>query len=155
MMIAPNDTASFDFSNLSAHELERVWRQHLTERVPDHLPKSLLSRLLAYRLQVQQHGGLSKKTFAYLKVIEDDLSASRTPKTPYPDKQRLKAGCQLIRQHEGTDHRVTVIDVGYQWNGRIFKSLSAVAKAITGTNWNGHRFFGLKGKAKSFAEVLP
>ena len=155
MMIAPNNTASFDFSNLSVHELERVWRQHLTERVPDHLPKSLLSRLLAYRLQVEQYGGLSKKTFAYLEVIEADLSANRASETPYSDEQKLKADCQLVRQHDGTDHPVTVIDRGYQWNGRIFKSLSAVAKAITGTNWNGHRFFGLKGKAKSFAEVLP
>ena len=140
-----------DMSDLSAAELERIWQHHLSDKVPDHLPKSVLSRLLAYRLQVEQHGGLSKKTLAYLKAIEVDLRDGKAPETPYPDEQKLKPGCQLIREHEGTDHRVTVIDGGYQWTGKTFTSLSAVAKAITGTNWNGHRFFGLKGKASSSA----
>ena len=150
-----NDSQDFDLSGLPATELEMTWRQHLSAKVPDHLPKSLLSRLLAYLLQVEQHGGLSKKTLAYLKAIEADLRGGRTPETPYPDEQKLKPGCQLIREHEGIDHRVTVIDGGYEWNSKNFKSLSAVAKAITGTNWNGHRFFGLKAKAKSFAEAIP
>ena len=150
-----NSLQIFDLSGLPATELEKTWQHHLSDRVPDHLPRSLLSRLLAYRLQVEQHGGQSKKTLAYLKAIESDLRGGRTPETPYPDEQKLKPGCQLIREHEGIDHRVTVIDGGYEWNSKNFKSLSAVAKAITGTNWNGHRFFGLKAKAKSFAEAIP
>lgn len=151
MIIAHKDAASFDLLNLSASEIEKTWRQHLSDKVPHHLPKSLLSRLLAYRLQVEQHGGLSKKTLSYLKAIEADLRVGRAPAIPDPDEQKLKPGCQLIREHDGIDHRVTVIDGGYQWTGKTFTSLSAVAKAITGTNWNGHRFFGLKGKATSSA----
>ena len=148
-----NNLQVLDLSDLPAVELENTWRLHLGAKVPDHLPKSLLSRLLVYRLQVEQHGGLSKKTLAYLKAIEVDLRDGKAPKTLYPDDQKLRPGCQLIREHEGTDHCVTVIDSGYQWTGKTFTSLSAVAKAITGTNWNGHRFFGLKRKASSSAEA--
>ena len=59
------ETKKFDLINLSATELAKLWRQHLSEKVPDHLPKSILARLLAYRLQEQQKGGLSKKAVAY------------------------------------------------------------------------------------------
>ena len=122
-------------------------------KVPDHLPKSLLAKLLAYRLQEQQQGGLSKKAIAYLKRVETDLRESRAPETPYPEEQKLKPGCQLLREHEGIDHRVNVIDGGFEWQGKTYLSLSSVAKAITGTNWNGHRFFGLK--TKPSVEVAP
>ena len=69
---------------------------------------------------------------------------------PYPDDSRLKPGSVLVRKHDGVQHRVMVLEEGYAWNGKTFASLSAAAKAITGTNWNGQRFFGLdksKGKA--------
>ena len=139
--------------DITSSELEMAWRQNLSERVPDHLPASLLARLLAYRLQVEQFGGLSKKARTYLKVIETDIGNGRTPVTPYPNERKYKLGCQIIREHKGIEHRVTVIDGGFQWNGRTFTSLSAVAKTITGTNWNGYRFFGLKVKAQSGVEL--
>jgi hypothetical protein len=50
-----------------------------------------------------------------------------------------------VREWNGIIERVMVLDEGYAWNGGVYRSLSQVAKAITGTNWNGHRFFGLKG----------
>ena len=155
MIETPPKLKLSDLSNLSAAELERMWRQHLSERVPDCLPKSLLARLLTYRLQVAQQGGLSKKADTYLKVIEVDLREGRAPETPYRDEQKLKPGCQLIREHDGIDHRVTVVDGGYVWDSKTFTSLSAVAKAITGTNWSGQRFFGLKSKPNYSAEVAP
>jgi hypothetical protein len=65
----------------------------------------------------------------------------------------LKLGTQLAREYGGVLHRVMVMEGGYAWAGRTFTSLSAVAKAITGTNWNGHRFFGLQDKAKAVAEM--
>ena len=111
-------------------------------------------RLLSYRIQVEQQGGLSKKAIAYLKVIEINLRDGVVPDTPYPEDQKLKPGCQLLREHEGVNHRVTVVAGGYEWNGRTFASLSSVAKAITGTNWNGNRFFGLKAKLKPRAQVF-
>ncbi|MDP8996456.1 MAG: DUF2924 domain-containing protein [Pseudomonadota bacterium] len=145
---------NFDLTNSTAAELEKLWRLHLSEKVPDHLPKSLLAKLLAYRLQEQQRGGLSKRAITYLKAIEIDLRNGNVPEAPYPEEQRLKPGCQLLREHGGIDHRVTVLEGGYQWNSKTYPSLSSVAKAITGTNWNGHRFFGLKTKVPSSAEVV-
>jgi hypothetical protein len=143
-----SEIGGFNLADLTALELEKLWRQHFSERVPEHLPKSILARLLAYRLQEQQRGGLSKKVNAYLRLIESDLLRGREPEMPYPDEQKLKLGCQLVREHDGVDHRVTVVDGGYEWQGKTFASLSTVAKAITGTNWNGYRFFGLKAKAR-------
>ena len=143
------DAGMDDLSGLSVAELAGIWKRYLTERVPDHLPKSLLAALLAYRLQVEQHGGLSKKAIAYLKLIESDLRVGREPETPYVQSNQLKVGTQLAREHDGVMHRVMVMEKGYAWSGRTFSSLSAVAKAITGTNWNGHRFFGLQEKAKA------
>lgn len=142
------DARTGDLSGLSVAELATLWKRHLTERVPDHLPRSLLAAFLAYRLQVEQHGGLSKKAVAYLKGIETDLRAGRNPETPYVQSNQLKVGTQLAREHDGNMHRVMVMEDGYAWSGRTFSSLSAVARAITGTNWNGHRFFGLQEKVK-------
>jgi Protein of unknown function (DUF2924) len=132
---------------LSIGDLDSLWRSHLGGAVPTHLPKFLLPRLLAYRLQVQQHGRLSKPAVRFLDQTSDDLEAGRVPAMPYPSNQRLKPGSVIVREHDGADHRVMVLDEGYAWNGKTFGSLSAVAKAITGTNWNGQRFFGLREKS--------
>jgi hypothetical protein len=150
------DLRALNSHDLAAHTLEELimkWRQHLTERVPNHLPKSLLARLLSYKLQAEENGGLSKKAAAYLKVIEIDLREGLAPKTPYVGSKQLKPGSQLAREHEGILHRVTVIEGAYAWEGKTFTRLSAVAKATTGTNWNDHRFFGLKQKTKLPAEI--
>ena len=56
-----------------------------------------------------------------------------------------------MREWNGVEHMVTMLSDGYEWNSRKYKSLSAVAKAITGTNWNGFRFFGLRDKSRSVA----
>jgi Protein of unknown function (DUF2924) len=58
--------------------------------------------------------------------------------------RRIKPGTQMIRQWQNTTHTVTALAEGFEWNGRTYKSLSAVANAITGTNWNGFAFFGIK-----------
>lgn len=134
---------------LSVHELDAVWRTHLGGTMPMLLPKFLQSRMLAYTLQVQQTGGLSKMTSRFLDQAAIDLEAGREPSLPYPMEQRLKPGVVIMREHNGVHQRVMVLDEGFAWNGKSFRSLSAVAKAITGTNWNGQRFFGLNRKLTS------
>jgi Protein of unknown function (DUF2924) len=129
--------------DLSANELDTLWRAHLGGTMPKQLPKFLQSRMLAYSLQVQQSGGLSKATSRFLDQIAIDLEAGREPSLRYPAEHRLKPGIIIMREHNGVHQRVMVLDEGFAWNGRSFGSLSAVAKAITGTNWNGQRFFGL------------
>ena len=135
--------------------LSAVWQRHLGGRAPDHLPRSLLARLFAYRLQVQLRGDPSKHATSYLKKIEADLKARRSVEAPYADHRRLRPGVQLVREHEGVLHRVIVLEDAFAWNGKNYLSLSAVAKAITGTHWNGNRFFGLTGSAKSMTEITP
>jgi hypothetical protein len=143
---------SDNLSGLCVEELTAKWRRHLKDKPPDHLPKSVLARLLEYHLQIERHGGLSKKAVAYLNAIELDLREGRKPETPYLASRRLKLGSELVREHSGNHHRVMVMDEGFAWNGKTFTSLSAVARAITGTNWNGNRFFGLTERGNSSAE---
>ena len=73
------------------------------------------------------------------------LFANRTPATR--DGIDLKPGALLAREWKGKLERVTVLDDGFAWNGKTYRSLSQVAKAMTGTSWNGHRFFGLRSGA--------
>jgi hypothetical protein len=61
----------------------------------------------------------------------------------------LKPGALLVREHAGVQHRVTVVEAGFAWNGATYKSLSEIARAITGTNWNGPRFFGLRDRTST------
>jgi hypothetical protein len=141
-MIARPDVGRLQ--DMSAADLEVFWRTHLGGAFPGHLPKFLLPRMLAYRLQVQQHGGLSKAATRFLDQIANDLEAGREAVMPYLNDQKLKAGSVIVREHEDIHQRVIVLEDGYAWNGKTYGSLSSVAKAITGTNWNGQRFFGLK-----------
>lgn len=133
-------------SQMTAVELQEAWRNHLGGTPPSGLPKSLFARLLAYRMQVQCWGDLSRTTALFLGGIAADLEAGKNPEVPYPEDRRLMPGSVLIREHDGIQHRVMVLDEGYAWNGKAFASLSSVARAITGTNWNGQRFFGLDKK---------
>lgn len=128
-------------ASLDEKELHRIWQVRLGRNPPTHLPRSLFFRLLAYRLQAQAFGGLDRNLRARLKAaIENgENGAQRRPAA-------LKPGSVLVREHEGELHRVMVLDEGFAWSGRTFRSLSETAYAITGTRWNGRRFFGLDHK---------
>ena len=133
---------------MSNAELDGIWRRHLGGAPPGGLPKALFSQMLAYELQAQQFGDLPKAAVKFLSGIATDLATGKDPDVPYPEDRRLKPGAVLVREHDGLQHRVMVLEEGYAWHGKTFTSLSAVAKAITGTNWNGQRFFGLDRKSK-------
>lgn len=142
-------------TNLKAHDwarlmtmpsdqLAQVWRRQLGKSAPLRLPKSLLAKSLAYRLQAEQHGDISRETIRMLEMVAKEQTAGREGDIAPVQENRIKAGAVLVREHDGEMHRVMVLTEGYAWNSQTFTSLSAVAKAITGTNWNGHTFFGLK-----------
>jgi len=122
----------------------RLWRDRLGGEAPAHLPRSLLMRALAYRLQVEAYGDLDKATRRIIRR-EDGACAPfdrRRPETK--GGVGLKPGALLVREWQGKLERVMVLEEGFAWNGQTFKSLSQIARAMTGTNWNGHRFFGLR-----------
>jgi hypothetical protein len=107
-------------------------------------------RVLAYRLQAAALGGLDRAVLRRLRGPRDEALGS---KDTHPFATRgpttregvgLRSGALLVREWKGRPERVMVLDDGFAWNGGVYRSLSQVAKAITGTNWNGHRFFGLK-----------
>ena len=125
------------------------WRNHLGGTPPAHLPAWLLMRVLAYRLQAEALGDLDPATLRRLERAGEAKGeavaapfANRSPATR--EGVDLRPGAMLAREWRGRLERVTVLTDGFAWNGTTYRSLSMVAKAITGTNWNGHRFFGLK-----------
>ncbi|MCO5091731.1 DUF2924 domain-containing protein [Bosea sp. (in: a-proteobacteria)] len=131
------------------HQLRVQWRKLMRNEAPAHLTRSLLLRILAYKVQELAYGGLDRESVRYLDRIAERLAAgdpNPVPPVPDPRRGRLRPGTLLEREHGGTLHRVSVIEAGFSWQGRTYQSLSEVARAITGTNWNGPRFFGLRDK---------
>ena len=107
--------------------------------------RALLIRAIAYRLQEKASPGLKPATQRLLDRIADNPSKEAPRSIP---QLRATAGTVLIRQWRGASHRVTVLDTNVVYQGQRYKSLSEVARAITGTRWSGPLFFGLKGRAK-------
>jgi hypothetical protein len=127
-----------------------LWRNHLGGTAPAHLPLWLLARLLAFRLQTQAFGDVGAELLRRAQR-EAGGNSTQTLATPFmnrPPATRegvdLRPGALLAREWKGRLERVTALEGGFAWNGKTYRSLSQVAKAITGTNWNGHRFFGLR-----------
>ena len=108
--------------------------------------RSYLISRLSYRIQELAYGGLKPATRAKLDALADGLDPRQARKRA---PARLVAGTRLCRGWQGVEYVVTVLhDGGFDWQGRRYASLSAVARAITGTRWNGPLFFGLRsGKA--------
>lgn len=136
---------------LETYDLQVRWRRVFGRSAPRHLPKHLLLRILAYKLQADAFGELDRSTVRMLEQIARDATKARTRGDrlskvvpPVEETRGLKPGTLLMREHEGVLHRVTVQGRGYEWKGQTFRSLSEVARAITGTRWNGPRFFGLR-----------
>jgi DUF2924 family protein len=144
------DRASLDneiarLRGLDVGELRARWHTVFRRRAPPHLPRHLLFRILAYRLQADQLGDLDAGTRLLLDRIGSrsseaidrlvaDLNRSRTEWRP---------GTLLTREWDGHLQQVMVLADGFAWNGKTYRSLSKVAFAMTGTRWSGPRFFGL------------
>jgi hypothetical protein len=124
-------------------ELEAEWRRLWGSEVPRHASRAFLVRAVAYGLQAEVYGGLDSHT---LRLLKKAGQANGKPSRPPPS--RLSKGSKLFREWHGETHEVLVLDKGFAWHGETYPSLSAIARAITGTNWNGWAFFGLKRRAK-------
>jgi len=118
------------------HGLRDEWRKRYGEP-PKMRSRELLARLLAWRIQADAFGGLDAKTIRLL--------TSESLPRPRP---QLAPGTQLDRDWQGHRYEVDVLENGFAYAGETYRSLSEVARAITGTRWNGWRFFGLRESAK-------
>jgi Protein of unknown function (DUF2924) len=128
--------------NLSLFELRHRWQALFGHPAPKSLRRTFLARAVAYQMQVEAYGGLSAGTKRRLREIANAVRTGDA--NAILGSSRIKPGTQMIRQWQNTTHTVTALVEGFEWNGRTYKSLSAVANAITGTNWNGFSFFGIK-----------
>ena len=117
---------------LDLHGLRDEWRKRYGQP-PKMRSRELLARLLAWRIQAEAFGGLDAATIRLL-----------TSDNPPPPKPTLAPGTRLSRDWQGRRHEVDVLEEGFRYAGSDYRSLSQIAREITGTRWNGLRFFGLR-----------
>jgi Protein of unknown function (DUF2924) len=137
---------------LDVRALRFRWRIAFGREAPSELARHLLFAMLAYRLQAEVLGDLDADTVRFLNSIE--LAASKKAAVPLTlafeqRKREIAAGTVLTREWAGQHHRVMVLDGGFVWEGLTYRSLSEIARAITGTQWGGPRFFGLREKQQA------
>ena len=130
---------------MPAPELRRQWQQ-LFESPPPRYNRRFLESRLAYRLQELAYGRLKPATVAKLEALGQQLDGGDIAVRRRRADERPISGTRLIREYEGVNHTVTVRQHDCEWEGRPYASLSAIARAITGTRWNGLVFFGLKNR---------
>ena len=129
-------------------ELKKQWRQ-LFESEPPAFNRRYLESRLAYRIQELAYGGLKPETVRRLEKLGEELDGGNVTTRKMRADLKPIAGTRLIREWQGVEHLVTVTADGFEWQGRPYKSLSAIARAITGTRWNGWTFFGLKNRRRA------
>lgn len=126
-------------ADLSSEDLKSEWARRYGAPAPG-LSPDLLRLGLGYRLQEQKLGGVSRSTRTLLRRVAVRGGQGDQGK-PLPRK--LTPGTRLVRDWHGVGHTVIVLQGGFEYDGKCWKSLTAIARAITGTHWNGPRFFGL------------
>ena len=135
---------------MSVNELKAEWQALYDAPAPNN-SRNFLEGRLAYRIQELTCGGPDKQTRRILDLLADEVEGTLTRKAQIADPRNPVVGTKLIREWDGVAQTVTVLREGFDWDGRRFKSLSAVARAITGTRWNGYRFFGLRERKRGEA----
>ena len=141
--------------NLSHDELKDMY-QLLHGREAPAYNRNFLMKRLAYRIQEIAYGGVSERTHAKLdRVLEENgFDENAMPRRCPSGRTKLPKdapilGCTFVREWKGRRHEVNALRDGFEWEGRKYRSLTAVAKAITGTHWNGRAFFGVSSGRKS------
>jgi hypothetical protein len=139
-VMAEVDGQIAELAHRSTHELRFAWRQlHHTEP-PQGLSRDLLIRALAHQLQEQSYGGTGRALRRRLHTLTGGREKRGASFDPVAT---LKTGTTLVRQWHGHTHAVLVRDDGFEYEGQPYRSLSVIAKRITGAHWSGPRFFGL------------
>jgi hypothetical protein len=123
-------------------QLKQQWRELFGTEPPPYNRPFLESRL-AYRIQELHFGGLKPETVRRLEQIGEELDGGKVDVRRARHDRKPIVGTRLVRQWRDTEHVVTVLADGFEWQGRPYRSLSAIARAITGTRWNGPLFFGI------------
>lgn len=129
--------------DMTVRELKAEWGKLFSSEAPNN-SRPFLEQRLAYRIQELTWGGPSKPVRQLLDALADEVEGKKVRKSVISDPRNPVIGTRLVREWDGAEHVITVLKDGFDWQGRRYKSLSAVARNITGTRWNGYRFFGLR-----------
>ena len=135
-----------ELPNLNRAQLRAIWRSALKKEPPAHLCKPLFVPLLAYKLQEKAYGGLKPEMKRRLRELAN--SFERDPNQAATRQTVIKPGTRLIRHWDGEIHQVTVCEEGFEYKGERYRSLSQIARLITGTRWSGPLFFGIRRNPK-------
>ena len=135
---------------LSVKELKAEWEKLIGTAAPNN-SRAFLELRIAYRLQELNYGGPDRETRRMLDLLADEVEGHNRRKHQIADPRNPVVGTKLIREWDGVENTIIVLKDGFDWKGRRFKSLSAVAREITGTRWNGYRFFGLRERKREEA----
>jgi hypothetical protein len=140
-------------------ELKLKWRELKGQEPPQFSKRSFLTQVIAWELQAKAFGGIDPLLHRLLLGFGSGQSPSTSGDVD-PPAQKLGSGVKLIRTWRGEIHQVIVTDEGFFWKDKTFKSLSIIAREITGTQWSGPVFFGLKktkskSAPKSLADRIP
>ena len=128
-------------ADLTRAELVERWRTHCRTDPPKGISRRLLIHAIAYEMQAKRYGGLKPAIDRGLRMIANGtVNGDHGGRKASPT---LQPGARLIREWNGVSHVVEVIEGGFVWKGDRHRSLSAIARAITGARWSGPRFFGL------------
>ncbi|MBY0558538.1 DUF2924 domain-containing protein [Hyphomicrobium sp.] len=135
---------------LTNFELRGEWRRLQGMQPPKSLSRDLLLRGITYKIQERAFGGLSKSIVRKLSGATSGALLDADPKAPCVKAIRIsvKVGTRLVREWNGQTHTVLVHADGVEWCGKRYRSLSVVAREITGAHWSGPRFFGLERRTK-------
>ena len=136
-----------ELPRLPRPELLALWRELFAQPAHPKLRRDLMIPILAYRIQENAYGGLKPSTRQSLQKLAANLEQNR--KAPLLLTLQLKPGTKLLRQFQGEIHEVLVVDEGFEYRGKRYKTLSEIARQITGTRWSGPLFFGLKQTRKA------
>ncbi|MBF0561728.1 MAG: DUF2924 domain-containing protein [Alphaproteobacteria bacterium] len=125
---------------LPASTLHEYWHRLFDQPMPSHFSRKLLVRAIAYKLQENAFGGLKPSIARFLDKAAVDLAAGKGIAAPAPS---FKPGTRLLREWHGETHEVMLLEDGVRYRGETYRSLTEVARTITGTHWSGPRFFGV------------
>jgi len=131
-----------DLPTLPRARLLALWRELFTKPAHPKLRRDLMVPILASRMQEKVYGGLKPSTRRRLRKIAEELE--RDPQARLEPNHPIKPGTKLIRQWQSQTHEVVAETGGFEYRGQRYRSLSQIARQITGTRWSGPAFFGLK-----------
>lgn len=142
--LAGLQTELANLASLPVDGLKAKWTVVIREAPPAGVHRDYLARAVAYRLQEKMFRRLTSRAMCQLQLATASVDVET--RVPPPARMVLKPGTRILREWKGEMHEATVLNAGFMYRGRTFRSLSVIAREITGTRWSGPTFFGLNGK---------